>query len=64
MWKWLGKLLGREPKAEPSRYRDSAGNPTPEALDDEQAGVARGASIDERARMENEGGSGPRYEDR
>jgi hypothetical protein len=55
VWKWLEKLLGRE--AEPSRY-------PPEALDDERAAAERGASVDERARMEDEGGSGSRYEDR
>jgi hypothetical protein len=44
------------------RYRDSQGNPTPEALDEQQAATARGQFVDEAVRKSDEDNNSPRYD--
>lgn len=44
------------------RYRDSQGNPTPEALDEQQAATARGEFVDEAVRKSDEENDAPRYD--
>ena len=49
------------PKQRPNdRYRDSQGNPTPEALDEQQAATARGQFVDEAVRERDEVDDSPR----
>jgi hypothetical protein len=74
MNKHLQKLMfwrhGDKPESAPAvseqrpndRYRDSQGNPTPEALDEQQAATARGEFVDEQVRQSDERNDSPRYD--
>ena len=53
-------LLGKKTRTN-TRYTDTQGNPTPDALDEDQAGKARGEFVDETMRKLDEENEPPRY---
>jgi hypothetical protein len=65
---WLGGGKARKPEPAPdprpygSLFRDAAGNPTPESLDDEQAAQARGEEQERKRDEEMEQPPPRRYE--